>query len=287
MSKRRSEFSPSPQGLPLAAMRASFRAYFARSVAFREDAALADALSAEAEPVLEALHVALAPGGPSGALHEPYALATLLARRAALLGATPSTVLTLAAALGAGLADGGGVTPDAELGRALSIVCIEGYCGARDERIECVLLAAAAQAQVAVPLGPRCLAIFLAGRHDERALGETLDGFARRLLHDEIVSCLLDVSRLAQLDAPDEALARAVANFCALASTLGVSLTICGASAALRARFAQWLRGGAPPRYARDYADAQAHALAQAGLVVKPRWPWPRLKLLAGRRPAG
>ena len=287
MSKPWSEFPTSPQGLPLAAMRACFRARVAAGAAFREDAALADALCDQAEPVLQALHVALAAGGSGESLHEPYALATLLARRAALLGATPSTALLLADALVAALVEAAGLACAAELARALSIVCVEGYCAARDERVESGLLEVAARSQVAVLLGPGCLAIFLAGCHDERALGHVLDGFARRLLHDQIASCLVDVSRLAALEAADDALARSVASFCVTASTLGVALTLLGASSALRARFAGWLHGATPPDYADDYAEAQARALALAGLIVKSRWPWPRSRLLAGRGRAG
>ncbi|MET0342766.1 MAG: hypothetical protein ABW252_17295 [Polyangiales bacterium] len=255
-------------------MQAAFRGHFVGAVCFREDATLVGALATEAAPVLDALHVALAPRDPPRALHEAYALTTLLARRAALLGATPSAALGLSAALIAAVREAGCAVDEAEA-RALAIVAVEGYCAARDERVTADLLAAAARTQVAVPLGPRCLAIFLAGCHDERALTATLDRLARQLLHDEIASCLLDVSRLLDVDAADDAFARAVASFCATALTLGAALTLIGASPVLRDRLARWLPR-APLHFADDFPAGHAHALSEAGLVLKARLRWPR-----------
>lgn len=254
-------------------MRARFEAQFSAASCFREDAALIGPLAGEAEPVLDALYVALAPQEPPRALHEAYALTTLLARRAALLGATPSAALVLSGALIAALREVGCPVDEAEA-RALAIVSVEGYCAARDERVAAELLATAARTQVAVPLGPGCFAIFLAGCHDERALAATLDRFGKQLLHDEVASCLLDVSRLVDVDAEDDALARAVANFCASALTLGVSLSVVGGSPRLRERLGRWL-SRAPLHFADDFRAAQQHALASAGLTLKPKLRWP------------
>jgi hypothetical protein len=255
------------------AMRTSFRDHYANAARFREDGALAEELTREAEPVLDVLHTAFAPSEGPRALHEGYALLNLLARRAATLGATPAVALTLAQAIVAGLRSVD-VPVERSLEDDLGVVAVEGYSAARDELVTRELRESAARHQVAVPLGPRCVGIFLAGRHEESDLAPTLDGLARDLLRADAQSCLLDLSRLAPID---EELARALGRLCAHATTLGICTVVYGADAALRAQFARWSLTGATTQFVDDYELAQTRVLTAAGLVMGPRRRWTRL----------
>ncbi|MEY4511406.1 MAG: hypothetical protein RLZZ450_3528 [Pseudomonadota bacterium] len=277
------------------AMQALFRERYLRLSRFREDGRLADELTTEARPVLEALHTAYAPADGPRALHEPYALLNLLARRAATLGATPCVALALPTAIAAALRSAD-VVVDSDLEHELAIVSLEGYSAARDECVTGQLRQTIAERQVAVRLGPRCVAIFLLGEHDEQQLTPTLDRFARELLRGDVQSCLLDISRL---DPIDEELARALGRFCGQADTLGVSTFLFGASAALREQFDRWsvvttVRHASPPAlhaasiegalpsagttaFVDDFELAQSRALAAAGLSLRARRNWTRL----------
>jgi hypothetical protein len=272
---------------PAVAMRASFREHYARSVTFKEDGALLDQLDVEAEPVLEALFTAFAPGqgveataalthspvaiAPS--LHEAYALLGLLARRAATLGATPSTSLALIDALVAGVGSAGVALP-ANTRRELAVVAVESYCAARDERVTAQLRRIAAERQVALTLAPHCSAIFLAGRHEASDLQPTLESMARELLREDARSCLLDLSRL---EPPEEELARALGHFCASGSTLGVAIFIVGSRDPLREQFERWGVARGACLFVDDFRQARELALAAAGVQVRPLRQWARL----------
>lgn len=267
-------------GVRIAAMRERFGERYRRSARFREDGALSDELTREAEPVLEALFLSFVPCSGPRALHESYALLTLLGRRAALLGATPGAALAIVDAVRAGLC-AVGVEVTAEVASELSLVVVEGYCAARDELVTRELREAAARSQVAVRLGPRCVAVYLAGRHLESDLWPQLERLARGLLHEDTKSCLLDVSRLEVQHDPD--VARALGRFCALAGSLGVSTVISGADRALEEQFTRYRLSSETLCFSDDYDRAQALALATAGLQLKPRRRWARL--LRSNRP--
>lgn len=254
-------------------MRARFLEHYQGAARFREDRALAEALCEEAEPVIDVLSTTYAPPEGPRSVHEGYALLNALARRAASLGATPSVALTLPSAIAEALRVGG-VVVDPSLEAELAIVSLEGYCAARDERLTQELRAAAASHQIAVELGPRCLGIFLVGRHEEPDLGPTLDQLARELLRRDAQSCLLDVSRL---ELVDEELARSVGRFCIHGATLGVCTFVYGASALLREQFERWSLTSVATSFVDDYDLAQTQALAAAGLVVRRRRRWARL----------
>lgn len=277
------------------AMQALFREHYMRLARFREDGVLADELATEARPVLDALHTAFAPTDGPRALHEPYALLNLLARRAASLGATPCVALALPAAIAAALR-AAEVLVDSALEHELAIVSLEGYSAARDERVTGQLRQAIAERQVAVRLGPRCVAIFLAGEHDEHELTPTLDRFARELLRGDVQSCLLDISRLHLID---EELARALGRFCGQADSLGVSTFLFGATPSLRDQFDRWsvvtaprpsspavahdasirgaLASAGTTAFVDDFELARTRALAAAGLSLRARRNWTRL----------
>jgi anti-anti-sigma regulatory factor len=262
-----------PSERMLASLRASqacFREHYLRAARFREDAALADELVAEAAPVLEALVLAFEPTEGPRALHEGYALLNLLGRRAAILGATPSVALAVPQAIAAALRDAG-CTVDSSAEAELAIVALEGYCAARDERTAHQLRRQAASQQFTVALGPRCVGLFLAGTHEESELSPLLEGAARELLRGDVLSVLLDLSRL---DPVDEELARALGRFCAHAATLGVCTFVFGAQARLREQFRQWSLTHAVTAFVDDFALARTQALAAAGLALRPRSQW-------------
>src|SRR5690606_31258090 len=108
------------------AMLRTFEQAYRAEVPFREDGDLGQDLAAEVRPVLEALSEVASASVESKHLHEAYALLTLLARRAGLLGATPSAALGLLSAIVAGL-EAGAVTVPPPLQRELCMVVVEGY----------------------------------------------------------------------------------------------------------------------------------------------------------------
>ncbi|MET0283052.1 MAG: hypothetical protein ABW352_01220 [Polyangiales bacterium] len=257
-------------------MRARFLALYVAHARFREDSALSEPLAREAEPVLEVLATALS----SGALHEGYALLTLLARHAAALGATPGIALTLVEAICGALQEQGlAIAPSQR--EELTLIAFEGYCAARDDRATRVLREQAAEGQVSFPIAPGCVAIFLAGNHDEADLGPTLERFARDLLHAGTRSCLLDLTRLTR--PIEEELARAVGRFCGHAATLGVCCFVVGASEGLSDQFERWEVSRGPVMMVDDPAHARSLALAAAGHELRPARQWPRWFLPARR----
>lgn len=274
--QRMSERVDSPRAgfFASAASCARFRARYEAACCFREDASLGAILEVEAAPVLEALVVAFTPGEGPLTLHEAYALTNLLARTAALAGATPSAVVALSEALCAGMRDAQ-VAVDAGLVRTLTLVTLEGYCAARDERSSASLRKALAAAQVSVRLAPHCFAIHLAGQHEQADLAPILEGFGRELLRADCQALLLDVTRL---DAEHDDVGRAVAELAATGSALGACIFVVGASSRLRARFAAWLDLGDRLQHLDQYEDAQARALAVVGFELKPRARWAALR---------
>lgn len=261
-------------------MRAYVGLRYERAARFREDRALTGELSAEAVPVLEALRIAFTPRDEPRAVHEAYALLSLLGRRAALLGATPGASLTLLEAVCAAVREAG-VEIDAPIAAELTTVMVEGYCAGRDERVTRELRQVAAESQVAHELGPGCLAIFLAGLHAEPDLTPTLEQLARELLRRDAKSCLLDVTRLSGID---EDVARAIGRFCVHAASLGVATFVAGAPGWLRQQLANWGIGSGATSFVDGAERAQTLALTAAGLSLRPRRRWVRLLFPLPRR---
>ena len=258
-------------------MRDAFREHYAQSARFREDRALADELTLEAGPVLEALFTACALPASQRVLRESYALLNELCRRAAGLDATASVAVTLPDAIAHAL-DAVGRALEPSLLQDLSVVAVEGYCAGRDERATRLLRTRAAEQQALVRLGPRCCTIVLAGRHEQADLEPTLEGFARTLLRDDIAGCLLDVSRLT---VEDEELARALGRFCLQAATLGVRTAVVGASSLLCEQLTSWTAEDLLTSCVDDYDRALRQTLSAAGLLLRPRRRWTRLFLPA------
>jgi hypothetical protein len=279
-------FSPEPRAddhaadaASVATLRDRFCAHYAESARFREDKQLAEALADEAEPVLRALHAACRGPAQSVDLHDAYALLARLCHHAAMLEATASVAVTLPAAILDALHDVHVPLVLTSGQRSeLAIVAAEAYCAGRDQRAHRELRRIAAESQVAIALGARCRAIFLSGQHDAGDLAPVLERLARELLRDDIVSCLLDLSRLVPID---EELARAVGGFCAQASTLGLRCTVLTRDARLQEWFTRWALWGPTTVLADQYDRAQGLALAAAGLEMRTRRRWARLFLPA------
>lgn len=259
---------------PVATMRAAFGERYAQSVSFKEDAALRAVLEREAEPVLEALYAAFAGARPvPEAVHEPYALLSLLARKAAELAATPGVALALVQALVAAL-DQTGLRLTSQAEEQLKLVSVEGYSAAREERDHAELRQRAAHGQVAFTVAPGCEVVCLVGDHAASDLVPALDELARDLLRRDAKSCLLDLSRLA---IRHEELARAVGHFCAVLATLGIALFLVGASSELRDQFERWSIARGASLFVDDRAAALPLALAAAGFELRPLRRWARL----------
>ena len=247
------------------AMRA-FRQHYERAVPFREDRRLAPDLVTEVVP---ALRVLLAPGAwpnPHSPCTESCAFVHLLGRRAALLGATPTTGLVVAEALVHALSEQG--VPVAEEGaRALLSVLVEGYSAGRDEAVAASFHDRLLQSQTWLELAPGCVGVFLGPLHDVLALQQLFGDVARYLLRAGTQACVLDLARVAE---PPEEVLREVAGFCLTAASLGVVTYACGVS---EPGLSTLERFGGPEGVTScdSFGQAFAQALDRAGLSLRKR----------------
>lgn len=269
---------PSASDQPLQVMLRTFEEAYRAQVPFREDGALGEDLASEVKPVLEALAEVAAAPEPHPQLHEAYALLTLLAHRAGLLGATPSAAMGLASAIVASL-QAGGVPVSPAFQRELGMVVVEGYSQGRDERVTRELKQAARAGQVCVRLAPGCHAAFLSGPLEPEALEEVLDGLARELLRDDARSCLLDVSRLTS---EPESAARLVINFAHMARSLGARVLVCAKPGSLVSELERLGLSDGGAELASDFESSLHAALHAAGCALTTRRR--RWNLLARRR---
>lgn len=247
-----------------------FRERFPALVALARDRALAEPLAIETRPVAEALLEGLAGAGgvdpQRGELRETLALASLLGRRAAVLGATPSAALAIVPALT------DAASPEdaraAELVEPLRAVCLEGYVAAHDEAWE---ERADRRAAGAIPIlepAAGCVVVAPAGVQDADRLEEVLEELGRRLLDRDARACVVDASGLRE---PDPERARRLFGIEATCRMLGVACIFAGVSA-------PWARAAseagldlAELRTAPDFAAGLAAALDACGLEVRPR----------------
>lgn len=246
------------------------RETFPERVPLRCDRELADALALEARPVAEALLEGLAGTASadphSGELREAIAMASLLGRRAADLGATPSGTLTLIATLTE--------LASREDPRALEVldslreVAIEGYVAAREERMEREAAQRTADAIAILEPVSGCLVIALAGQQDADELERVLEEAGRRLLERNAKACVVDTGQLRQADADR---ARQVFAFDATCRMLGVACIFASVAP-------EWRRAARDAgfdtdalRLAPDFATGVAMALEACGLELRSR----------------
>jgi hypothetical protein len=269
----------------LAAMRTTFLRCYERRAAFREDRLLGADLVEQGEPVLEALAEALQPADAPNEGHEAAALLTLLCRRAGLNGATPTACHALVRALVAALEESAVRVPP-EVAERLLTVAFEGYVLGRDERLDLAHQEYLARAQVGLELAPACRVLFLVGRCDEARLGEALDELSRTALHAEVLSCLVDISRL---ELADEELTRVLCDRLATLLSLGPSLVVVVPEGERAAQLECHRAAISSARIVHSFDEGARFALAAAGYELrKGRRRWPKdLFVPKQKRPQG
>jgi hypothetical protein len=206
-----------------------FAELFTQRVSLAGDRALAGDLAVEARPVFEALLVGAAGAARIDArepeLREAIALASLLGRRAAVLGATPSAAISIAPLLIEAL----GRADLEALRDTIAAVSIEGYCAERDDQAAALAHRRAADAMPIVELAPGVIAFFPAGVQEPDELERVIDDLGRRLLERDARACVVHLGGLREPDRDRAGRVLAVRSTCAM---LGVECVISGLSEA-------------------------------------------------------
>ena len=246
------------------------RAIFTERVALERDLALAGPLAIEARPVAEALLEGLSHlvrvDARAAELREAIALASLLGRRASVLGATPSAALVLAPALLEAAAHEDPRAP--ELADTLRAVCMEGYVAACEEAAEERAARRAADAIAIVEPAPGCVIVAPAGLQDAEQLERVLDELGRRLLERDARACVVDASRLAE---PDPERARRLFAIDATCKMLGVVCVFAGVGGAWTSAAREAGLDLQHLRFVDDFAAALRVGLDACGLELRPR----------------
>jgi hypothetical protein len=242
------------------------RTWFERSVPFREDSALAAELAEEAGPVLSALFTAS--GVAPSAMHEAFALLRLLGRRVGYLGATPTAALALCRALSKALEAVGCTCAQDQLDQR-DMVCLEGYCSGRDDRLRENSARALFGQQLALTLAPGCHALVLSGAPPVEDLERWLDEAMRGLFRAEAKAAIVDATRL---DACDDSLQRILGTALITAASLGVHVALVADDSQLWQFVAALLQRDQLSSHP-HFQDAVAHGLRVAGHTRRKSWP--------------
>ena len=258
------------------------RKHYLEAAPFAQDRLLADELMIESRPALSSLRrsFAAANWAPDlGAIdhREGLALLSLLGRRAAGLGVTPTAAWALLRAVTSAILFEAG-DQRADLRDGLDVVFLEGFMAGRDDRLLDASRVAAAGALATFEPWPRCLLLPLAGDHDADVLREVVEDFGRRLFKADARSCVVDLSQL-RGPAPDRASEVFTADSAARMLGAHCYFVTGGTTWIEQARVAR-----VPIellRFAPTLTDALVQALADAGADLRrARWrPF-------GRRPA-
>jgi hypothetical protein len=246
-----------------------FRTAYLEGCPFREDRALAEELTLEAAPAIEALGFALdqnAHGDLSRIEHhEGLAMVTLLGRRAGALGATPTAAIHLVPAIVRALDASGRKVPEA-LVRPLTAMCFEGYVAAREDAIESAQASAAIDNAAIVRFVPRGLLLILSGEHQPEVLSEIVERLGRQMLKHDAAAAVVD---LTGLEGPNEERAIEVFGAHSAARMLGATCIFVGATDA-------WLAAARAARVDVDmltcdetFDDALRRALSLCGFELK------------------
>ncbi len=183
----------------LSEMLSRFASGMRRSSPFEGDRELLDPLGVEVQPVLEAVLASLAadPTFSLGAAEhgETFALVTLLGRRAATLGISPTGASNLTGALLGAIRQGGVLVPQ-EADASLSALAFEGYVAGRGDVAAAEARARVARAVAPVEVVSRLLLLPLAGDLDEEVLTEAIEEFGRALFKVDAVAAVVDLRRL-------------------------------------------------------------------------------------------
>lgn len=243
---------------------------FAEALALSRDRAVAPELAIEARPVAEALvdgvRTASRIDADDGALREAVALASLLGRRAAVLGATPTAALGIVPCLIDATAE---LEPRARgLTEPLRAVCMEGYVAAREEALDARAARRAAEAIGVVEPARGCVLVIVAGVQDADELELAFDDIGRRLLDRDTRACVVDVGGL---KSPEPESARQLFALHATCTMLGARCIFTRVSDA-------WQRAardaGLDMKHVQiepELATGLREALAVVGVGLKPR----------------
>lgn len=260
---------PSPQELAEEVLE-RFEARYREGVLFDVDRKLAADMRNEARPAVDALVHALTTGTTSDreslGHHESLALVTLLARRAAVLGATPSGADRVVRALRQAFDDIERPVPKEAID-ALSLASLEGYVRGRDELAREAAQQEAAQSLVTVPLAPGLLALRLYGSHESEQLDAVVEEFARELHRRGALVAIIDCSGLLK---PGRRRAAALLSVDESARMLGVHCVFAGVSPEWQGAFQE---AGADPALldiSEVYEDGLKLALSHLGWSLGP-----------------
>ncbi|MGE0787552.1 MAG: hypothetical protein AB7S26_17895 [Sandaracinaceae bacterium] len=251
------------------------------SLALSRDRDRSRELTREARPLLEALIEGIASCDEADAerpeLRESLALASLLGRRAAALGATPTATSRLADALLAAVPEA------APIAGPIREVMLEGFLAEREDDAEARGAARAAGAIALVEIASGCFLLPVAGDQDADRLEARLEEIGRALLERGAIALVVHVGGLGVADPERAARLFGVHETCAF---LGV-----------RCHFAEvgepWLVAARERGLATDdltiharFADALDRALDEAGHALGPKRGWVRLTSWLARRRA-
>lgn len=247
-----------------------FEARYRAGVLFDVDRQLAADMRAEARPAVDALVHALTTGTTSDreslGHHESLALVTLLARRAAVLGATPSGADRVVRSLRQAFADIDCPVP-AEAIDALSLASLEGYVRGRDELAHEAAQAEAAQSLVTITLAPGLLVLRMYGAHESEQIESVVEEFARDLHRENAVVAIIDCSGLLKAGRRRAAALLAVDES---ARMLGVHCVFAGVSAEWKTAFLEAGADDALLDIEERYEDGLKVALGHLGWTLGP-----------------
>jgi len=148
-------------------------------------------------------------------------------------------------------------------------VCLEGYCGGRDDRLRELALRELMTQQLEFALAPGCHALVLGGAPPDHELERWLDHAMRTLFRAEVRCAVVDSTRLA---IGDESQPRTLATALITAASLGVQLALVTQHAEL-VRFLDPLVVRGQLTLHPGFAAALAHGLRVAGHTRRRSWP--------------
>jgi anti-anti-sigma regulatory factor len=243
---------------------------------------IVDDLVNEARPAVHSLVFATRTertvGVPSLPQHECLAMVTLLGRRLASFGVTPTGALRAGhRLLEACHAEGLALPPAFE--SSLLAVFVEGYVRGREEHAREEGARALVDCQAVVTLAPGVVLVVLAGELDPDVLEGHVDEVGRVLLRGDAKAMVVDLARFTSRDSESiHAIVKLVRN----ARVLGVAPFLVGLAGEARETVA---RADEEQIFdARTVPDALSRALALVGLELRHKSGWPsRLRGMFGR----
>lgn len=278
---RVSPVTSQPSEMLVDAQQAFCSAYVA-AVTLDEDRAAAEELAREATPALEALRrwVQMDPAAQDNLLRsEALAMVSLLGRRAARLGISPSAALALVEGLMASVANAG--LPLEAAARSLRAVCLEGYVAASAERVQELRASQWVEQQAMVEFVAHGLLLLPSGISEPAQLSELGERFVRALFRHEARVGWMDLSALAE---PSAARAGALLGIREGTAMLGCGCVFSGVGPAWQAAFSEACEDPTILILEPSFDAGLSRALGIVAHEVRPHGPLAAaLKRLRGR----